>query len=117
MIEVSNDGGLKSRSEILTVQVPVGAAGKLSLSRLYAYAHPDQRRIEIVWDDQLSQVKNYQIYKTVKGGTLSLWKVIETGEKGLFDTELKVNTSYEYGVMAVLQSGAYSGMKTVTVKY
>jgi len=116
-IEAVNDGGLKARSEILSIQTPAGAGGKLSLSRLYAYPHIDEHRIEIVWDDKLGAVKSYQVYKTVKGGNLSLWKELEANQKGLFDTELKANTSYEYGVMAVLESGAYSEMKTVTVKY
>ncbi|QPH39439.1 fibronectin type III domain-containing protein [Pedobacter endophyticus] len=116
-IEVVNLGKLKTRSEILRIQTSAAATDKLTLTRLYAYPHIDERRIEIVWDDNLPDVKNYQVYRTQVGGTLSLWKVLDAKEKGLFDAEPKINTSYEYGVMAVLQSGAYSEMKTVTVKY
>lgn len=117
VIEVKNEGNLKTRSEILMIETTATAAGKLVLSRLYAYPHPDEHRIEIVWDDKLANVKNYQVYRTQAGGSLSLWKVLNASEKGLFDTDPKINTSYEYGVMAVLQSGAYSEMKMVTVKY
>lgn len=117
LLEVVNEGNLKARSEMLTIRTTATAAGKLLLSRLYAYPQPDEHRIEIVWDDKLTNVKNYQVYRTQLGGSLSLWKIIDAKEKGLFDTDLKINTSYEYGVMAVLQSGAYSEMKTVKVKY
>jgi len=117
VIEVKNEGNLKTRSEILMIQTTALATGKRTLTRLYAYPHPDEHRIEIVWDDKLTNVKSYQIYKAQTGASLSLWKVLSAKEKGLFDTAPIINTSYEYGVIAVLQSGAYSEMKTVMVKY
>lgn len=117
VIDVKNEGNLKTRSEILMIQTTALATGKLVLTRLYAYPHPDEHRIEIVWDDKLDNVKSYQIYKAQTGASLSLWRVLSAKEKGLFDTAPTINTSYEYGVIAVLQSGAYSEMKTVTIKY
>jgi hypothetical protein len=117
IIEVKNESNLKTRSEVLVIQTTSVAEGKLTLTRLYAYPHLDVHRIEILWDDKLTKVKNYQVYRAENGGSLSLWKVLDAKEKGLFDTDPKINTSYEYGVMAVLQSGVFSEMKTVTVKY
>lgn len=117
VIEAQNEGKLKTRSEMLMIETTAAAGEKLTLTRLYAYPKLDERRIEIVWEDKLNNVKSYQIYKAQVGGSISLWKVLDAKEKGLFDTDLKINTTYEYGVIAVFQSGAYSEMKTVTVKY
>lgn len=117
VIEVENKGGLKVKTEILQILIPSLSSKQLKLMRLYAYPRLDEHRIEIVWDDKLMNVKNYQVYKAEGEEKLSLWKVLVGKEKGLFDSNLKINTSYKYGVMAVLENGSYSEMKLVTVKY
>ncbi|OQP42735.1 hypothetical protein A4H97_11250 [Niastella yeongjuensis] len=116
-IAAQSEGGLSTVSESLPVTVAAGAAGSLQLTRLYAYAQPDQRRIEVVWGDDMKQVRNYQVYKSSGNGAMTLYKSVPAGQKGLYDTEVQVNTAYQYGVMAVLASGAYSEMKKVSVNY
>ena len=79
--------------------------------------HPDKRNIELSWDDKLGDVKEYHIYKAQKDAPLSLWQIIKGKEKGIYDIEVSPKTEYQYAVMAVLVSGAFSEMKTVRVKY
>jgi fibronectin type 3 domain-containing protein len=116
-IGAQSEGGLMTASEPLSVTISAAAVGSLQLTRLYAYPQPDKRRIEVVWDDQLKQVSAYQVYKSSGNGAMSLFQTLPAGQKGLYDTEVQPNTAYQYAVMAVLESGAYSEMKKVTVNY
>lgn len=116
-IAAKSEGGLSTASESLGVTVSAGAAGTLQITRLYAYAQPDQRRVEVVWSDEMKQVASYQVYKASGNGAMTLFKTIPAAQKGLYDTDVQVNTAYQYAVMAVLTSGAYSEMKKVTVNY
>lgn len=116
-IAAQSEGGLITTSEELSITIAAAAATGLKITRLYAYAQPDKRRVEVVWDDQMEQVVNYQVYKAAGNGALTLWKTIPAAEKGLYDTEVQPNTAYQYAVLAVLQSGAYSEMKKVSVTY
>jgi hypothetical protein len=115
-IAAKSEGGLTTASEPLGVTVAV-ATGALQLTRLYAYPQPEQKRIEVVWDDEMKQVVNYQVYKSSGTGAMTLYKTVPAGQKGLYDTGIQVNTTYQYAVMAVLASGAYSEMKKVSVNY
>ncbi|MBC6111313.1 hypothetical protein ACFOG5_08955 [Pedobacter fastidiosus] len=117
VVEVKAEGGLKTRSEILSIQTPPNAADRPIITRFYAYPDVTNRRIELSWDDKIIKVKEYQIYKAIKGTPLSLWKVVEAPHKGIYDIDLKPNTEYEYAIMAILQSGSFSEIKTVGIKY
>lgn len=116
-IAAQSEGGLTTPSEALTVSITTGAKGSLQLTRLYAYPQPDQRRVEVVWDDQMQQVSTYQVYKSSGNGAMTLFKTLPAGQKGLYDTDVQPNTAYQYAVLAVLTSGVYSEMKKVTVNY
>jgi hypothetical protein len=89
----------------------------MQITKFFAYPETDKRRIELTWDDQLENVTEYNIYKAVTGKPVTLFKVVPAAQKGLYDTDVSINTEYHYVVMAVLKSGAFSGTKTVTVKY
>ena len=65
----------------------------------------------------MNQIAELQVYKAEAGKQLVLWKVLPANQKGIYDTNVQANTEYQYGVMAVFTSGAYSSMKTVTTKY
>jgi hypothetical protein len=84
---------------------------------MYAYSQPEKRRIEITWDHSMQQVTSYQVYRAEGGKQLALWKELPADQKGIYDTNVQPNTEYQYGVMAVFNSGAFSSMKTVTARY
>jgi hypothetical protein len=113
-----SEGGLTTPSEELTVTTARQAnTDDAQITRMYAYTQPEKRRIEITWDHNLQQVAELQIYKAEGGKQLVLWKVLPAGQNGIYDTNVQANTEYQYGVMAVFTSGAFSSMKTVTTKY
>ncbi|OQP49764.1 hypothetical protein A4H97_28145 [Niastella yeongjuensis] len=112
-----SEGGLVTVSESLAVTITADGAGPMQLTRLYAYPQPDKKRVEIVWDDELKQVNTYQVYRASGSGAFSLWKELPAAQKGIYDTEVQQNTTYQYAVRAVLSTGAYSEMKKVTVNY
>jgi uncharacterized protein len=112
-----SQGGLITASEPLAVSITANGAGPLQLARLYAYPQTDKRRVEVVWEDELKQVSTYQVYRSSGNGVLSLWKIVPATQKGMYDTDVQPNTAYQYAVLAVLSSGAYSEMKKVTVNY
>lgn len=117
-VVAKSEGGLTTPSEELTVITAQPAnTGDAQIARMYAYTQPEKRRIEITWDHNLQQVAELQVYKAEGGKQLVLWKVLPAAQKGIYDTNVQVNTEYQYGVMAVFTSGAYSSMKTVTTKY
>lgn len=117
-IQAKNEDGLTTNSEVLLVSTTTSVTSKgMQITKLFAYPETDKRRIEIAWDDQLENVTSYNIYKAVSGKPVTLFKVVPATQKGLYDTDVAINTEYRYVVMAVLQSGAFSGTKSVTVKY
>lgn len=117
-IVAKSEGGLTTPSEELTVITAQQAnTDEAQFTRMYAYTQPEKRRIEVTWDHNLQQVAELQVYKAEGGKQLVLWKVLPAAQKGIYDTNVQANTEYQYGVMAVFTSGAFSSMKTVTTKY
>ena len=117
-IVAKSEGGLTTPSEELTIITAQQANTEdAQITRMYAYTQPEKRRIEITWDHNLQQVAELQVYKAEGGKQLVLWKVLPAAQKGIYDTNVQANTEYQYGVMAVFSSGAFSSMKTVTTKY
>lgn len=116
-IQAKNESGLITPSSLLELSIPASAGPVKEITRLFAYPQKDQKRIQIVWEDQLPDVAEYRIYRSTKGSPFALWKSIDPPQKGVYDTDVQLNTEYEYAVMATLQSGAYSSMKKVTAKF
>lgn len=117
-IQAKNEDGVTTNSEQLLVSTTSSISSKdMQINKLFAFSEADKRRIEVTWDDKLDSVVEYNVYKAINGKPLTLFKVIQVQQKGLYDTEVSINTEYQYAVVAVLKSGAFSSMKTVTVKY
>ena len=117
-VVAKSEGGLTTPSEELTVMTATQSNGDdAQITRMYAYTQPEKRRIEITWDHTLQQVAELQVYRAESDKQLVLWKVLPAGDKGIYDTNVQPNTKYQYGVMAVFTSGAFSSMKTVTTTY
>jgi len=116
-IQAKNESGLATSSALLELSIPASAGPVKEITRLFAYPQKDQKRIQIVWDDRLPDVAEYQIYRSIKGNPLTLWKSIVSPQKGIYDTDVEINVEYEYAVMATLQSGSYSAMKKVIANF
>ena len=117
-VVAKNEGGLTTSSEELKVTAMQNAGSPSSqFTKMYAYAQPDKRRIEITWDHNMQQIVEYQVYRAETGKQLALWKVLPAAQMGIYDTNVQPDTEYQYGVMAVFRSGSFSSMKTVSAKY
>ena len=116
-LQAKNDSGLTSNSEPIEIYTPTNAGPAKEITRFYAYPQPNEKRIQLVWDDQLTEVIEYQLYRAINDQTLLSWRSTPSPNKGLYDTDVKMGTSYTYGIQAVLQSGGFSSIKKVTVKY
>lgn len=115
-IQSQNKGDLTTPSELLEIKIPTSASSKKEITRLYAHYQKDKHRILISWDDELTNVAEYQLYRAIKGTPLIFWQTVTPPQKGLYDTDVQTGVEYEYAVMAVSQSGAYSVMKKISIK-
>ncbi|WP_205513251.1 hypothetical protein [Longitalea arenae] len=117
-VVAKSEGGLTTPSEELTVAtVQQASSADAQFTRMYAYTQPEKRRIEISWDHTMQEVAELRVYRAERGKQLVLWKVLPADGKGIYDTNVQTNTAYQYGVMAVFKTGAFSSMKTVTTNY
>ena len=54
----------------------------------------------------------------VNGKAVSLWKIVGAGErKRMADDGVSVNSTYEYGIRALLKGGAMGPYKAIRVNY
>lgn len=116
-LQAKNESGITSNSEPLEIATPASAGPAKEITRFYAQAQPNEKRIQLVWDDQLIEVVEYQLYRAINDQALLSWRFVAFPNKALYDTDVKMGTSYTYGIRAVLQSGGFSSIKKVTVKY
>lgn len=115
-IQVQNEAELVTISEPLELSISAKSEFKKEIARLFAYSQKEQKRIQVVWDDQLSDVVEYQLYRAPNGQPLVSWQSVNPLQKGVYDTEVSAGEVYEYGIVAVLKSGRYSAMKRITAK-
>jgi uncharacterized protein len=117
-VVAKSEGGLTTASEELMISTAQNAnTADAQITKIYAFPQPEKRRIEITWDHKMQDVAEHQVYRSEGGKQLVLWKVLPADQKGLYDTNVQPNTAYQYGVMAVFKTGAFSSMKTVTATY
>jgi fibronectin type 3 domain-containing protein len=117
-VVAKSEGGLTTPSEELMISTAQnGNTADAQITKIYAFPQPEKRRIEITWDHKMQDVAEHQVYRAEGGKQLVLWKVLPADQKGLYDTNVQPNTAYQYGVMAVFKTGAFSSMKTVTATY
>lgn len=116
LILAKDSSGLESPpAQPVTVFVPqVGT--DLGIRSFSSYVNRDGRYVELTWSDKLTGVREYQLYKGEKG-KMTLWKILPAGSRKIIDNELKINTLYEYGIRAIVGSGASGAIKTIEVKY
>lgn len=118
LLLAKDSSGLESApTPPLSVSIPVDPA-QSAIDKLQAYVNREQRYIELSWSfKDAGAVEEYQLYRGEKGKPVTLWKIVKADSKRLADDQPKINTTYEYGIRAVLKSGAQGQYKTITVAY
>jgi len=101
----------------LVVELPPDPTD-MAIRSLNSYVDRDHRYIEISWTDDLQGVGEYQLYRGVNGKAVSLWKIVgATERKRMADDGVSVNSTYEYGIRALLKGGAMGPYKAIRVNY
>ena len=117
-ITAKDSSGLESPAIMpLTIVTPPDPS-EMTIRSLNSYIDRDHRYIEISWTDDLQHVGEYQVYRGVNGKAVSLWKIVTAGErKRIADDAVNVNSTYEYGIRALIKGGATGPYKAIQVKY
>ena len=113
-----DSSGLESDPAIpLTVALP-DAFDKSAIRKFDAAADRDARNITLSWSLSASQkIAQIEIYKATEKEKLSLYKVLANDAADFVDTELKVNSKYQYGVRVIFFDGKNSDIKIKKVNY
>jgi hypothetical protein len=113
-----DSSGLESDPAIpLTVALP-DAFDKSAIRKFDAAADRDARNITLTWSLSAGQkISQIEIYKATEKEKLSLYKVLGNDAADFVDTELKVNSKYQYGVRVIFFDGKNSEIKIKKVNY
>ncbi len=89
------------------------------IQNMIATVDREQRKINLVWDYKKNKEKivGLTIYKNKTGESPTLWKEILKPITALEDSQLSMNSEYEYHFSPILQSKSPSKTKSITVKY
>lgn len=86
--------------------------------KLNGSVNREARSILLSWKINQPNIKEIYLYKSLEEtNTLSLYKVLPGLDKNFEDQSLKVNTTYEYAIKAILTNGVESQLKKITINY
>ena len=80
-------------------------------------ANRELRFINLSWKVKKSKVLEYRLYRAKNGKDLKLYKTLNGSTKGYNDVDLEVNTSYTYGLQAVLDGHRIMRIERIEIKY
>lgn len=117
IITAKDSSGLESVPvQPVTVKVPVSPES-IRVKGFNAAANRQERYIEVSWNAIADKTAEYQLYKGEKDQPVTLWKVVEAGTRSITDQQLKINTTYRYGIRVVKANGAMGQYQEIEVKY
>ncbi|WP_428225623.1 fibronectin type III domain-containing protein [Flavobacterium sp.] len=112
--------GLTSSLENSVVSIPFVDMTPIGiLENVLATVDREQRKISITWNFKKSKekIKGISIYRNKLGEVPSLWKEIHKPIQEIVDTQLSMNTEYEYHLVVNLESANPCKSESVIVKY
>lgn len=111
-----DESGLESKPITpLTISMPKSKTPEID--RLNAIVNRENRTILVNWKYNQNNVEEYSLYKAAENEKLTLYKVFNGDVNKFVDTKLKVNTTYDYGLRALLSDGRKSKIKLIRVEY
>ena len=112
-----DDSDLESPpSPSISVTIPKSNKSN-DIKGFYGVANKIEKSIQLTWRYRSDDVAEFEIYKAKKEEKLRLLRVVPPDTRLLSDTDLKINTSYIYGIRAVFKDGRISKVKKITLKY
>jgi uncharacterized protein len=104
-------------NSVVTVQVQDFTPIK-TLNNVLGVADRENKNISLSWGyTSKDKVTGVSIYKNIVGQPPTLWKELPTKVTRLLDTKLKMNTQYEYHIVAALKDNAPSKTESIIVTY
>lgn len=101
----------------ITLTIPT-SFNKSAIKKIDAEVDREKRNITIIWDIVSKQnVTQVELYKATEKEKISLYKIFEGKILNYVDDNLKVNTSYQYGIRAVFEDGKTSDIKIKKINY
>lgn len=85
--------------------------------RLTGTANRELRFINLSWGVKRSEVLEYYLYRGSNENDLKLYKTLDGNVNGYNDSNLEINSSYNYGLQILEKSGQLSEIKKLSVKY
>lgn len=117
LVKLENTTGLTAFSDSLFITTGnIMVDNKMQIQRFYSNYDSEKSAVALYWEDKIEHVAQYQIYKSVNDETPTLWQIVPATQKSVYDYEVSLNTSYQYRIIAVLENGLFSKMKTINVK-
>jgi uncharacterized protein len=102
----------------ITLSIP-RAFVKIAIKKLAALIDRDKRQITLNWEPIVKDISQYEIFRGEDKEKLSLYKVMDATEQTISftDTDLRVNTKYQYGIRAIYSDGRASAIIIKDVTY
>lgn len=113
---VTSSGLSSASSPPLTVRTS-GSTTLLKgeIKEFTAKVNKRKMNVQLSWKHDLTDVRQFEIYKAEKGKPVSLWKIVKAFEVSLDDSDVRQGSGYEYVIKAVLSSGKTGGVARTLV--
>lgn len=117
IIAVDKSQNESKPSTPISVLVPKDKKNAIAVKNLKAEADKQTKKITIEWKYEEQGVVEYQLYKTSGKTPFTLWKVLDTTQSSIVDTEISPSNIYKYAIRAVFKDGSMSTWKEVKVEF
>lgn len=93
----------------LTITLP-NKRVKVAVKKLQLETDRDNRKITIEWKKipEVKNIKQFELYRGTEKIKMSLYKILDKTAETFTDSNLQINTVYQYGIRAVFSTGMYS---------
>ena len=103
-------------SPSISIKIP-SSNKETQIRNFYGKADLVAKQITLSWSYKKEDVLEFELYKAARDKKMRLLRVVPSDTRILRDTDLAINTEYQYGIRAIFKDGRSSKLKKVVVKY
>lgn len=115
-ITAKDSSGLESRPSEPVAGSSIKTISERDPERLKIEADRSEKRVILSWEFD-SPVEEFRIYRKRENDVLELYKTVAGSEKVFYDSNVQINSQYQYGVQAVVSGGLFSRVVFSTVNF
>jgi hypothetical protein len=117
-IEVVDQGNLKSNiSEVMSINIPKAEGVKKGIKNLASYVATQYKYVELSWQNNETEAKEFWIYRSSPGQELSLIRMQNANQKRFVDEDVNRSNTYTYAIKVLYNDGKSSLMEKIVVNY